>query len=153
MTQLTAIEINKQIRKLVDGKLSHLPYDKRANIIASTLGFAVGTQLPIPTSPVEKVDEYIATAFMQASNLISKVNEAFVIDTNLSVSTAKAVLRFRYDSVFNPQSFFTFLLAKTPAAAVGLCGETMELLSQCDTDTLYSFSFLIDNLTQSQAIG
>lgn len=151
MSCISSIEINRRIRSVVDGKLTHLPYDKRANIIATAIGFAIGTSLPLPTSPVALADQFISDSILQSSDTLSIINEAFVLDTSMAMSTAKAVLRFRYDTVFTPQNFFTFLLAENPAAGIGLCGETINNLRGCPAATLIELGLLIDRIKEPSA--
>lgn len=111
------LEAARGIRQIL-GRISPDINDKeRSAAVAIGVGRALSLTLMIPSSPVENMHGHYATAHEpQVENLLSKLNEEFVIDVRLSLELTYQFYKFRYDLVHDPM-VLTSLLPKLAAGS------------------------------------
>lgn len=83
--------------------------DKDA-ITAVYLGRAISVALQLPTSPVPNPGSFfISNYYTAVQQTISVVNEGLVINTELVFETVQALWGLRYDLVYSPHTFLSYM--------------------------------------------
>lgn len=87
---------------LTDLKKLNIAEDIEADYVAYATGVAVGKKLTLPETLVEgQEDSFNQNLIQKARDLISKVNELSIFDTQQALSVAKATYYVRYSALFN----------------------------------------------------
>lgn len=91
-------------RILNDAFATSLGDENRKTAVALGIGRAIGYGLDLPTSPVGDVRGYYLSTFdRQACDIISAVNEQYLLDVQLTRSIAMRYYEMRYALVYQPE--------------------------------------------------
>jgi hypothetical protein len=92
-----------QIRRLAEGV--NVDSQKRQMVIEAAIARAIATNLQLPTSPLELgafQNHYANQHAIGVRDILSQINEVFVIRTKETESLTLKLYRLRYDLVFQP---------------------------------------------------
>jgi hypothetical protein len=107
----------RDIRQVLSRMSENITDQDRSTAIAIGVGRALSLTLTIPSSPVENMHgHYSTTHEPQIEVLLSKLNEAFIIDVRLCLELTYQFYKFRYDLVHDPM-ILTNLLPKLAHAS------------------------------------
>lgn len=106
-----------QIRRLAEGTGGDA--QRRQTMIEAAIARAVATNLQMPTSPLELggfQNHYANQHAMSVRDILSQINEVFVIRTKDVEALTLKLYRLRYDLVFQPNDrkaleFFTAMVS------------------------------------------
>ena len=100
---MSTLEITKLVNMIdqlvrdtgTDGANKHLT-------LSGFIGGVIGSQLPLPSSPVKNSRIYYQDAvYPVSSNYISQINEAHIVDVDLALESAYLIWMDRYNLVHN----------------------------------------------------
>lgn len=108
--------IASSIRRILNESFpTALGDDNRKTAVAIGIGRAIAYSLDLPTSPVADIRGYFMATFDRRScDIISAVNEQYLIDVQLTRSVAMRYYEVRYAIAFDPCSLDEHFACLTP---------------------------------------
>lgn len=89
----------------------------RNKFIAVSLGYALGVQGMMPSAPTEQVSLYYVNNVAGGINtVLSQVNEAYVINTNVAADIAERTWRTRYRLLYPVANDLGMVMSSLPLA-------------------------------------
>lgn len=105
--------------------------ETRKTAVAVGIGRAIAYALDLPTSPVGDVrGYYLATYDRQACDIITAVNEQYLLEVELTRSVAMRYYEMRYALVFNPNALDEHFATLAPLLADFLPERALRVLQQ-----------------------
>lgn len=97
------LDAARSIRTVLSNMKIDIGDNDRRILIATAFARAISLTLNMPSSAVDNVMSFFANTYdTQVCDLISKLNEEYIVDVNLCRDLTFKFFKFRYDCVYDP---------------------------------------------------
>ncbi len=133
---LKTVQQITNIKKLLESEFTGADFDTLVHV---SIARAISLELPLPTNEVASVEVHFQNAIaMTAGDIISKINEDYILDVNRMMSLIRQFYMLRYRLVFSPKDFSKALSMIAATSPDTLPGEVVENLARYNTEGVNS---------------
>lgn len=121
--------IVQQISNIKQKLESEFTSEQFADLVAISIARAISLDLPLPSGEVHSIDMHFAGApGAQAAEVISAINENFIVDVQKVMTLTRQFYAMRYKLVFSPKELsraLSFVAANDPDTLPGYVVESL----------------------------
>lgn len=144
------LKIATTIRDIINGMPEAIDAQSRDLLVIGSLARAIAIDLPLPTGAVDNVDIHFAnTPCAMAMEILSAINEQYVLDTERAMALVRNFYTLRYKLVHEPRYTSAEIAAAMAMDSNSVPADVAEVLNKFEpTAVRNSFDQIIWSLRQ-----